>query len=388
VGALRKSADAFRTISEVAEELDLPQHVLRFWETRFSQIKPMKRGGGRRYYRPDDVELLRGIRHLLYSEGYTIKGVQRILKDQGARHVIDLVAGGLPLDGQGKEDASEHQAVDQMLEAADQARASEGQAAPLSQAPAAQAKISHSPQAPVQAHPPHAHPSHVSVQAPAQADATQAVNTHPQHYPAPPTAPLSAPQALPSAVLPQPVASPLATQTFHAQQAPQPQPAPQHLHTPPTGQPVVAEQSMHPSAQPIQAAPVPMPPQMPQPPLAPHMQPPVVPPIVQDAVTDQRSPEEQELGQTLPKDLARGDPKYMHGQTASVTIQSARALYEEEAASGFFSRLRQRPKSEAGKDDTSALQEKPMGKDDIRRLQSTLFELLECKRLLDQARED
>ncbi|WP_420411062.1 MerR family transcriptional regulator [Roseibium sp.] len=85
-----KSPDAFRTISEVAEDLDLPQHVLRFWETRFSQIKPLKRGGGRRYYRPDDVELLRGIRHLLYGEGYTIKGVQRILKEQGPRVVMQI----------------------------------------------------------------------------------------------------------------------------------------------------------------------------------------------------------------------------------------------------------------------------------------------------------
>lgn len=82
-----KAPDAYRTISEVAEDLDLPQHVLRFWETRFAQIKPLKRGGGRRYYRPDDVELLKGIRHLLYKEGYTIKGVQRILKEQGARAV-------------------------------------------------------------------------------------------------------------------------------------------------------------------------------------------------------------------------------------------------------------------------------------------------------------
>ena len=78
-----KSADAFRTISEAAEELDVPQHVLRFWETRFAQIKPMKRGGGRRYYRPDDMELLRAIRHLLYGEGYTIRGVQRLLKERG-----------------------------------------------------------------------------------------------------------------------------------------------------------------------------------------------------------------------------------------------------------------------------------------------------------------
>lgn len=82
-----KAPDAFRTISEVAEELELPQHVLRFWETRFTQIKPMKRGGGRRYYRPDDVDLLRGIRHLLYGEGYTIRGVQRLLKDEGIKFV-------------------------------------------------------------------------------------------------------------------------------------------------------------------------------------------------------------------------------------------------------------------------------------------------------------
>ncbi len=85
---MTKSPDAFRTISEVAEDLDLPQHVLRFWESRFSQIKPMKRGGGRRYYRPDDVDLLRGIRHLLYDEGYTIRGVQRLFKDHGVRFVI------------------------------------------------------------------------------------------------------------------------------------------------------------------------------------------------------------------------------------------------------------------------------------------------------------
>ena len=85
---MSKSPDAFRTISEVADDLDLPQHVLRFWETRFTQIRPMKRGGGRRYYRPDDVDLLRGIRHLLYGEGYTIRGVQRILKEQGPRFVV------------------------------------------------------------------------------------------------------------------------------------------------------------------------------------------------------------------------------------------------------------------------------------------------------------
>ena len=85
-----KSPDAFRTISEVAEALDLPQHVLRFWETRFSQIKPLKRGGGRRYYRPADVDLLKGIRKHLYEQGYTIKGAQRLLKENGIAFVIAL----------------------------------------------------------------------------------------------------------------------------------------------------------------------------------------------------------------------------------------------------------------------------------------------------------
>ena len=84
---MEKSPDAFRTISEVAVDLDVPQHVLRFWESRFREIKPMKRGGGRRYYRPDDVSLLRGIRHLLYGEGYTIRGVQRIIREQGIKFV-------------------------------------------------------------------------------------------------------------------------------------------------------------------------------------------------------------------------------------------------------------------------------------------------------------
>ncbi|WP_099866244.1 MerR family transcriptional regulator [Pararhizobium haloflavum] len=90
---MEKSPDAFRTISEVADDLDLPQHVLRFWESRFSQIKPMKRGGGRRYYRPDDVELLKGIRHLLYDQGYTIKGVQKLLKQNGPKFVIAVGSG-------------------------------------------------------------------------------------------------------------------------------------------------------------------------------------------------------------------------------------------------------------------------------------------------------
>jgi DNA-binding transcriptional MerR regulator len=94
-GRLSKSASAFRTISEVAGELDVAQHVLRFWESKFPQVRPMKRGGGRRYYRPEDVDLLRQIRSLLYEEGYTIKGAQKLLRAQrrGAADDIENGAG-------------------------------------------------------------------------------------------------------------------------------------------------------------------------------------------------------------------------------------------------------------------------------------------------------
>jgi DNA-binding transcriptional MerR regulator len=111
---LEKSPDAFRTISEAATELRVPQHVLRFWETKFTQIKPMKRAGGRRYYRPSDIDVLKGIRGLLYDEGYTIRGVQRIFKEEGGGFVTGVGRGeitprkgdafreGAPLPGQAK----------------------------------------------------------------------------------------------------------------------------------------------------------------------------------------------------------------------------------------------------------------------------------------------
>jgi DNA-binding transcriptional MerR regulator len=108
-----KSPDAFRTISEVAEDLDLPQHVLRFWETRFSQIKPLKRGGGRRYYRPQDVDLIRGIRFMLYDQGYTIKGVQKILRENGPQFVVAL----------GRGEVAEVEAMNQMKAAESAANA-------------------------------------------------------------------------------------------------------------------------------------------------------------------------------------------------------------------------------------------------------------------------
>ena len=90
---MAKGPEAFRTISEAAEELGVPQHVLRFWETKFSFIRPMKRAGGRRFYRPQDLEVLKGVRFLLHQEGYTIKGVQRLHKEQGLRRLV-AAAGG------------------------------------------------------------------------------------------------------------------------------------------------------------------------------------------------------------------------------------------------------------------------------------------------------
>lgn len=101
---MNKSTEAFRTIGEVADELEVPKHVLRFWEGKFPQIRPMKRGGGRRYYRPEDMELLRGIRSLLHKEGYTIKGVQKILREQGIDHVktYGRVAGTGTRSGDGR----------------------------------------------------------------------------------------------------------------------------------------------------------------------------------------------------------------------------------------------------------------------------------------------
>lgn len=92
---MTKAPQAFRTISEVSETLDVPQHVLRFWEGKFPNVKPLKRAGGRRYYRPEDIDLLRGVRTLLYAEGYTIKGVQKVLRESGARYVSEIGRYGL-----------------------------------------------------------------------------------------------------------------------------------------------------------------------------------------------------------------------------------------------------------------------------------------------------
>jgi DNA-binding transcriptional MerR regulator len=118
-GKTVKSATAFRTISEVATELDVQQHVLRFWETRFSQIKPLKRGGGRRYYRPEDVELIRRIHHLLYNEGYTIRGVQKLL--QGSKSSFMAKTSEMIADDEGVVQVLQTADADEM--AADEAQA-------------------------------------------------------------------------------------------------------------------------------------------------------------------------------------------------------------------------------------------------------------------------
>ncbi|PLX39314.1 MAG: MerR family transcriptional regulator [Hyphomicrobiales bacterium] len=172
-----KSPDAFRTISEVADDLDLPQHVLRFWETRFSQIKPMKRGGGRRYYRPDDVELLRGIRHLLYGEGYTIKGVQRILREQGVRFVMDAPTAEEDTGVDARPAPPEAVAPKQAPMPAGKP-ASPGQTGRLSQAMHAVEDTEDSDVVDTRSHPPAAEPVQTKPAAPVQRTAAKAAPAH------------------------------------------------------------------------------------------------------------------------------------------------------------------------------------------------------------------
>ncbi len=377
---MRKSPDAFRTISEVAEDLDLPQHVLRFWETRFAQIKPMKRGGGRRYYRPDDVELLRGIRHLLYDEGYTIKGVQRILKEQGVRHVIDSVLGeGDPsLDGgeghsPGAEisySATAHAAEPNQLEL--QRPPLVTPSAPYQTPQHAMPQVQQAPFAPPTSHQPpvHEHPQSAQqmlTQAARRVETGQTATAF--AYPVE-QAPVAPPHIQPEARVAQPV--------------PAPQAQPQHIRPHEQPAPVVVPHQPH-QQPPHLTRPVPHP----APQLPPQQQAPQHPAPSQSAPPQQTAmPHEAEMpmqGPAGPKDLSDGDPKFLRGEDASFTIEDGRArMLEEEQRSGLFSRFRGRSDStQAGHRDGPK-----MAKDDVRRLQSTLFELLECKRILDQARND
>ena len=168
-----KSPEAFRTISEVAETLDVPPHVLRFWETRFAQVKPVKRGGGRRYYRPEDVRLLRGIRGLLYDDGMTIKGVQKILRERGVRHVIGLGTvddgeAAAPVDAGLTAEVEEFEVEDLEIETEDADRSEPG---PAEAAPPAPAQATPTGAGPADAAPAHAPSSDAAAPRPvSQAD--------------------------------------------------------------------------------------------------------------------------------------------------------------------------------------------------------------------------
>lgn len=138
---VEKSPNAFRTISEVADVIDVPAHVLRFWESKFAQIKPVKRGGGRRYYRPNDIHLIRGIRDLLYSDGMTIKGAQKVLREKGTKHVMasgEAALNGVSLGSVPKDDAQAPSAAEPVAEPAAEPSEFERMTAPVTKRPAKQ----------------------------------------------------------------------------------------------------------------------------------------------------------------------------------------------------------------------------------------------------------
>ncbi|MEO0383075.1 MAG: MerR family transcriptional regulator [Pseudomonadota bacterium] len=264
--ASAKSPEAFRTISEAADALDLPQHVLRFWETRFSQIKPMKRSGGRRYYRPGDIALLQGIRHLLYDEGYTIKGVQRILREQGIAHVVSF--------------------------------AEQKPAAPAPQ-PAAPPLVQPRPE-PV--------PQQPIVQQPDQPDPVRAALASPQpQQPMPPQVAQQAP------VAPPPVAASSGLR-FVAEPEPEPQPQPQ------------PQAPSHPLPQPALSQAVPQPVSQPQQPIASQPLPNPVAPAV-TPVLDTVTPAPSVAQPTLPPGASDVGGQLAPHQTESL-VRALRTLME------------------------------------------------------------
>ena len=310
---MAKSPDAFKTISEVADELKLPQHVLRFWETRFSQIKPMKRGGGRRYYRPDDLSLLRGIRHLLYSEGYTIKGVQRILKEQGARHVATQWL-----------DAGNDQTVASVETV--------------------------TPQAPVQAAPvtPIPVPPTAVMQPMDQVGAPVAVPTAPEPSMSPTPAAVPA-QGTPAAPVVTPVAQSVAPTDPIAPQVAQPQATtPQVEPTEPQKQAIMPPFAITHGA----------------------------PAHLVEAITPTSS---------LVESVAFEDG----ASSRSADAVPADILVDDEKGGGIAKSIGMGLLGKiTGSDDGDSKKQGPsiLPKDDIERLQATLVDLLECKRLLDQIR--
>lgn len=332
-----KGPDAFRTISEVASDLDLPQHVLRFWETRFTQIKPLKRGGGRRYYRPDDIELLQGIRHLLYGEGYTIKGVQRILKDQGVRHVMSCYPGSPTAD-----DIE----TDQSLASPSQVlpEVASGQALPPAAMQAEQV---------------------AAVPVPGQmADDVAAAALQTAHDGAIPEDGVS--------VLPQDV--PLPHEGAPRESIPtEPDPA-----APAYGGPLQP-------VSPVQSRAFTPPPEPKADPFAPaYGQVGVAQPVLPSKLADLQP---DDLPAPPAGIVADDQPQGYEQRVATVAQQQAalqaQQLHEQRASRSPF-RIMERLRGETEGQGERA----PTGlpKDDVRRLQATLFELLECKRLLDQAR--
>lgn len=274
--ASAKSPEAFRTISEAADALDLPQHVLRFWETRFSQIKPMKRSGGRRYYRPSDIALLQGIRHLLYDEGYTIKGVQRILREQGIAHVVSF--------------------------------AEQKPAAPAPQPTAPQSAVP-----PIQPRPEPV-PQQPIVQQPAQPDPVRAALASPQpQQPVPPQAAQQAQVAPPTHLAPPPVAA-SSSLRFVAEPEPEPQSQPQQ------------QAPSHLSPQPAISQAVPQPVSQPQPPIASQPLPDPVPPAA-PPVLDSITPAPSVAQPTLPPGASDVGGKLAPHQTESL-VQALRTLME------------------------------------------------------------
>ncbi len=389
---MRKSPDAFRTISEVAEDLDLPQHVLRFWETRFSQIKPMKRGGGRRYYRPDDIDLLRGIRHLLYDQGYTIKGVQKILKEQGIRQVIDAAdpeGEGRDAEGQSPSDARQisdaYPAARHVIEeggpvhrALNPAPAQPVIRAEVSNTPVHTAErqpephsVSSVPQVEPAHQPVHTVPTPGMVRQPTAPQTTAPQMTHPHEQS--PVAQVD--DGLRSEGTPeQSNMIDFRTHPKRSEQGPQPhQPYPPHVI--PTTKAFTAPAPSGPAPAGARVR---------------HAQYPQQGPVeaigaVPRTEEEQRRRDFGEAG-PLPADLRTGDPEFLYGGDASVTIEAARSrALEEEQRSGFFSRIIG-SRSEAG--EAAVTEQQRLSRDEVRRLQSTLFELLECKRILDQARSD
>ena len=381
---MRKSADAFRTISEVAQDLDLPQHVLRFWETRFSQIKPMKRGGGRRYYRPDDIDLLRGIRHLLYDEGYTIKGVQKILKEQGVRHVIDTV------NEAAEEDTQQNGTPSQEPSAP---------ASPSQEATRAPASVERNSARPVQDvyQQPHTE-TRIPPQnlAPTPVQASKAQPAHQNAYAAPTD------HQMPSQQVGQPFAQSAPVPSPNPAPAPAPEAAPRahvgdvnfdvtgqghtaaHPKMADASQPVVPQAIKHAQGNGGASAPQ-----------APAYGGNAAPNGIQGQAASQPSHamrHDQNLSednQPLPPDLRSGDPQFLQGgRSASLSIEEARLhALQEEQKSGFFSRFIG-GRTEASEQDLATMTHQSLSRDEIRRLQSTLFELLECKRILDQALAD